>query len=41
LEVVADMKNSGITMDELRKTLDTYLSECNGIFEVLEISSLG
>ncbi|MDR3075414.1 MAG: ACT domain protein [Candidatus Methanoplasma sp.] len=41
LEVVADMKNSGLTMDELRSKLDRYLSEQNGVFTVADISSLG
>jgi len=41
LEVVADMKHSGMTVAELRKKLDSYLSEQNGIFEVVDIMSLG
>ena len=41
LEVVADMKNSGMTLDELKEMLDAFLSEQNGIFRVADISSLG
>jgi len=41
LEVVADMKNSGMTIDALKEMLDAYLSEQNGIFRVVDISSLG
>jgi ACT domain-containing protein len=41
LEVVADMKNCKLTIPELRKTLEAYLSEQNGIFELVDISSLG
>ena len=41
LEVVADMKNSGMTLDGLRDMLEKYFSEQNGIFEVVDISSLG
>jgi len=41
LEVVADMKNSGMTLDELKEALDSFLSEQNGIFRVVDISSLG
>jgi ACT domain-containing protein len=41
LEVVADMKNSGKTVDELRNILEISLSKENGIFEVIDISSLG
>ncbi|MDR2865839.1 MAG: ACT domain protein [Methanomassiliicoccaceae archaeon] len=41
LEVVADMKNSGKTLDQLREMFDSYLSEQNGIFKVVGISSLG
>jgi ACT domain-containing protein len=41
LEVVADMKNSGLTVDEFRKRLNEYLSEQNGIYSVVDISGLG
>ena len=41
LEIVADMKNSGMTIDQLRDMLDKYLSEQNGIFKIVDISSLG
>ena len=41
LEVVADMKNSGMTVDELKEMLDTYLADQNGIFRVIDISCLG
>ena len=41
LEVVADMKNSGKTIPQLKDSLDKYLSEQNGIFELIDISGLG
>ena len=41
LEVVADMKHSGKTVEELRDSLDEYLSKQNGIFRIVDISSLG
>ncbi|MCL2148998.1 MAG: ACT domain protein [Methanomassiliicoccaceae archaeon] len=41
LEVVADMKGSSLTLDGLRAMLDSHLSEQNGVFEVVDISSLG
>jgi len=41
LEVVADMKNSGMTPGELKEVLDSYLSEQNGIYRVADIKSLG
>ncbi|MDR1691101.1 MAG: ACT domain protein [Candidatus Methanoplasma sp.] len=41
LEVVADMKNSGLTPDGLRNMLNEYLSKQNGIFKIEGISSLG
>lgn len=41
LEVVADMKNSGMTVDELKEMLDAYLADQNGIFRVIDISCLG
>ncbi|MCL1811178.1 MAG: ACT domain protein [Methanomassiliicoccaceae archaeon] len=41
LEVVADMKNSGLTVGELKEKLNDRLSKENGIFEVINISSLG
>ncbi|MCL1978937.1 MAG: ACT domain protein [Methanomassiliicoccaceae archaeon] len=40
LEVVADMKNSGTSIDGLRKAFDEYLSKQNGIFELIDISGL-
>lgn len=40
LEVVADMKYSGKTMEELMDALNGYLSEQRGIFEVVGISKL-
>jgi len=41
LEVVADMKNCKLSIPELRRMLDKYLSEQNGIFELVDISRLG
>ncbi|MDR1404283.1 MAG: ACT domain protein [Candidatus Methanoplasma sp.] len=41
LEVVADMKNSSLTADELRASLDGYLEKQNGIFRIIDISGLG
>jgi len=41
LEVVADMKHSGMTVSELKAMLDAFLSEQNGVFRVVDISSLG
>lgn len=41
LEVVADMKNSSLSIDELQSMLDEYLSKQNGVFEIVDISSLG
>jgi predicted amino acid-binding ACT domain protein len=41
LEVVADMKNSKLSIEGLRKMLDSYLSEQNGTYEVVDISRLG
>ena len=41
LEVVADMKYSGMTPGELKEVLDSYLSEQNGIYKVVDIKSLG
>jgi len=41
LEVVADMKNSGKTIPQLKDSLDKYLEEQNGIFKLIDISGLG
>lgn len=41
LEIVADMKNSNLTIEELKTKLEKHLEDQNGIFEVVEISSLG
>jgi ACT domain-containing protein len=41
LEVVADMKNSGMTIGELREMLKDRLSKQNGVFELIDLSSLG
>jgi ACT domain-containing protein len=41
LEVVADMKHSGMTMNELKVALNGYLSDQNGVYEVIDISKVG
>ncbi len=41
LEIVADMKNSSLTIEGLERKLNGHLSEQNGIFKVVGISSLG
>jgi ACT domain-containing protein len=41
LEVVADMKNSKLSIPELKKMLNSYLADQNGIFEVVDITGLG
>jgi ACT domain-containing protein len=40
LEVVADVKNSGISLDDLEKNLKAYLSEQNGVYELADIERL-
>lgn len=40
IEVVADLKDSKITIDELKKKLPEHLAKQNGIFELKEIVSL-
>lgn len=41
LEVVADMKNSRLSIEELKKKYEEYLSVQNGVFEIVDVSALG
>ncbi|MDR0887742.1 MAG: ACT domain protein [Candidatus Methanoplasma sp.] len=40
LEVVADVKNSGIPLEEIEKNLKDYLSKQNGVYELIDIVRL-